>query len=372
MKSIFDTIELDRSKVKWEDYLDKLTPVERVGDLYFKRDDAFAPLGMGFINGTKVRQGIYLFAEYVLGKKQAIVGGMSIHSPQHSMQSVVAKHFGVDSIHVVGATTPVTALKHEDIAIGNMFGGKFHLTKVAYNMALQKSVKEYEASHPGSYALGYAISLDHKTHTPSEIEKFHAVSSLQVQNIPDHIENLIVPSGSCNSVTSILYGIAKYKPKSLKNVYMIGIGPPKIKYVEERLDVITAATGLDTKPFQRFYPQHKDIEQQYSDAFGQFTGDSDHRNDYRYNLIFDDIHTQGIVKYGELQPESYETISFHDNYEGKVWRHIKNKYGKTLINDRTCFWIVGNKPSLNGLKKESVWDRIQPMLRQNVSELVTV
>ena len=59
-ESIFDVLSIDRNKVKWEDYISVLTPIERIGDMHFKREDLFAPLGVGGINGSKLRQAIYL------------------------------------------------------------------------------------------------------------------------------------------------------------------------------------------------------------------------------------------------------------------------------------------------------------------------
>ena len=60
MDTIFNTLSLSRNDIKWEDYLFELTPVEKIGNIYFKREDKFAPLGAGGINGSKLRQCIWL------------------------------------------------------------------------------------------------------------------------------------------------------------------------------------------------------------------------------------------------------------------------------------------------------------------------
>ena len=39
-----------------EDHLLDLTPVENIGGMWWKREDKFAPLGYGGINGSKLRQ----------------------------------------------------------------------------------------------------------------------------------------------------------------------------------------------------------------------------------------------------------------------------------------------------------------------------
>src|SRR6185437_12830754 len=53
--STFMVQSLDRKKVKWEKHIYDLSPVQKVGDLYFKREDYFAPLGHGNINRSKLR-----------------------------------------------------------------------------------------------------------------------------------------------------------------------------------------------------------------------------------------------------------------------------------------------------------------------------
>ena len=44
----------------WHDAIYDLTPVEKIGDIWFKREDKFSPDGMH--NGTKFRQLIWLFS----------------------------------------------------------------------------------------------------------------------------------------------------------------------------------------------------------------------------------------------------------------------------------------------------------------------
>ena len=71
-ETIFNNISIDRSVVKWSDYMFNLTPVEKVGKTYFKREDKFAPLGYGGINGSKLRQCIWLVDEYVKNSENPV------------------------------------------------------------------------------------------------------------------------------------------------------------------------------------------------------------------------------------------------------------------------------------------------------------
>lgn len=103
--TIFPILSISRDEIKWDDYLYELTPVQKVGRLYFKRDDHFAPLGYGGINGSKLRQAIWLVKNYIDGGgSKTIYSGASVKSPQLPMTSAVATHFGLKSKHVIGAT----------------------------------------------------------------------------------------------------------------------------------------------------------------------------------------------------------------------------------------------------------------------------
>src|SRR5215813_14561225 len=143
METIFKKISIDRADIHWEDHLYDLTPVERHGMLYFKREDKFCPLGYGGINGSKLRQLIWLVSRYA-AKPGAVglISGASVKSPQLSMGTAVACHYDLQSIHVIGATKRDTACKHENVAIAAWLGARFHISPVAYNPFIQKRVRD--------------------------------------------------------------------------------------------------------------------------------------------------------------------------------------------------------------------------------------
>jgi len=365
MNTIFPTLSIDRNIIKWEDYLWDMTPVEQKCSMFFKREDYFAPLGYGFVNGSKGRQCLWLFNEYnKTSNPVGVISGTSVHSPQHSFQSVLAKHFGFDSIHIIGATNPASAIKHENVSIASWFGAKFHIENIAYNPALQRRVTEMlknDSRLKDYFYLEYGITLDHKKNSPQRVHDFHYVGSEQVKNIPDHIETLIIPAGSCNSATSILYGLARFRPKNLKDVHLIGIGPNKIDLIEERLDIIENVSGIYTKPFKRNYVHSKNIQEYYEGGIGNFFGDN---VDYRYNLHHYDLHTTKYVDYQDTIPFSYEDITFHPRYEGKVMKYVTENLSH-LINDKSMLWIVGSAP-----KKEIAYPLLNNLLGEYPSNIV--
>ena len=342
MRTIFPQISLNRDEIHWEDYLEVLTPVEKVGKLWFKRGDYFAPLGYGFINGDKVKVGIHIFNEYIKDKHDAILGGMSLHSPQHSFQAVAAKHYNIPSYHIIGSTTPESALRHENIEIAARFGAKFKIINIAYNPAIQKAVQdEMKLRFQNAYPLGYAISLDHHKEPAAEIEKFHRIASHQAENIPDHIENIVIPAGSCNSTTGILYGLALHRPKNLRNVYLIGIGPQKINYFEERLDIIEKVTKKDIKIYKRNFVDHPELSNSILDFFQD--------DDGKYNLHYHDLQKRKIYEYADTETCNYEGIELHPRYEAKVFKWMYENLNAALMNDKTLFWIIGSAPRMSAL-----------------------
>ncbi len=101
----FEVCSLNRNLIHWEDHICDLSPVEKISDMYFKREDFFAPLGYGNINGSKLRQCIWLIDEFIKShpKPVGVVQGAVTGSPQHPMVATICKHYGLKSIHVVGS-----------------------------------------------------------------------------------------------------------------------------------------------------------------------------------------------------------------------------------------------------------------------------
>lgn len=329
--SVFDVFSLDRNKVHWEDYIYHLTPVEfvRNGDgkaCFFKREDYFAPLGFHGINGSKLRQAIYLFTTEAAGKSK-VINGTSVKSPQIPMASACARHFGKDITCVLGATKPETAPKHEMVDMALFFGCNFKYINIGYNHNLQLKCQEILAQDPeNTFYLEYGITLNHNQHSPKSVYDFHKVGAEQVKNIPDTVEDLIIPAGSCNSAASVLLGFMLYGWKNLKRIHLVGTGPSKIKYLTERLEIMGEYCKKDFEIFgglpYTFPVLRKEIPLQ---------------------TFFYDLHGTKYVTYQDEMPFTFGGIDLHPTYEGKVMTYIYEKVPE-LIKDTTLFWIVGNKP----------------------------
>ena len=212
METIFATCSLDRTQVQWEDYLYQLTPAEKIGDIWWKREDKFAPLGAGHINGSKLRQLIWLMTRQPIA---GVVSGAVMQSPQLIMAATVAKHLGVPCHQFSGG--------HRDsVLAAEALDAETHVVNPGYPAILNSKARRFASEH-GHLWIETNITIEHKSSQPERIEAFHRVGSEQCRNIPDHIENLLIPAGSCNSLTSILYGLGRFKPRSLKNILLFRI-----------------------------------------------------------------------------------------------------------------------------------------------------
>lgn len=345
--TIFDVLSIDRTKSKWEEKLYAPTPVELVQGLYFKREDKFAPLGYGGVNGGKVRQIVYVVDRYLKGLKAGAKPGLlmagSVKSPNLGRVAAVAKHFGIPSTIVMGANPATAYHKHENVRIAANLGASFHSTKVAYNPAIQRAARQLHElpTHQDHYLVEYGLSLEG---TAARIEAFYKFCSEQVKNLP-LVETLLVPAGSCNTTIAVLYGFARFRPK-IKNLVLFGIGPTRIDWFEERLKLVEQEAGIEVSSlFQRNYVHHPELATKYGSARAP------------YQLSHFDLHSTKFASYQDEMPETYGGIVLHPTYEGKMLRYMRRhqEFKKYLEPGRSCFWVVGSEPS---------WQAMEPNLER--------
>lgn len=308
MKSIFPHLSLDRATVHWEDHLLDLTPVENHNGLWFKREDSFAPLGIGGLSGSKCRQLIWYMNRYREGKTH-VLSGASLQSPQLLMSAIVGRHYGLPSRLVV-YSRPNSVLRHISPRVAAGFGATFEYAKGPYNPILQRKVKELTKS--SSLVVHYGITVDHKTYPREDVMAFHDVGANQTKNIPDEVETIIMPTGSCNSICSVILGLSR-DPKNVKTLVAMEIGPDKRDWLWERLAVL--GVRRDELPFQVRYVTLHGSYSKYTDHF----------------------------------KESYDGIEFHPVYEAKMWRWL-NEHGGVARDGSSLFWIVGGAPDVKVLE----------------------
>ena len=304
-ESVFPKHSISRDEIEWENYLAELTPWQNRQGVWFKRDDYFAPLGYGGPNGSKMRQLIWYVNRFRVGKNH-IVTGASIQSPQLSMSAIVGAHYGLPSRQVV-YSKPETVLKHENPRIAYGFGATFEYAGGPYNPIIQRKVAGF--TKEGSLVVEYGITVPHDKYDSETVRKFHEVGAYQVRNIPAEVERLIMPAGSCNSLTSVLMGLIR-DPKNVSELFTIGIGPSKMNWVRTRMQHI--GINMDNLPFA-----------------------------WRHHSL----HDTGFSKYSDhFNGERFGGITFHPTYEAKMWRWLRTQE-PIEQNDKTAFWIVGSAPN---------------------------
>lgn len=325
----------------WLGMASAITPVTQgESGLYYKREDAFAPLGYGGINGSKLRQLVYLMRPMQNGP--GVVTACSVLSPQSSMTALVGQHFQIPVTVIFGATHRFSALKHENPKIAESAGARFEFIRVAYNPALQRACKSYSERH-GLDVVPYGITTPEGA-TAQQVADFHAVAAPQVQNIPTEVRTLILPFGSGNSVAGILTGLAKYGYGSVNQIVLVGIGPSRLVWLWKRLAQIEEATGLSIRSL--FSLEAHDGP----DILGAAEGGPIAMDHF-------DLHGTGYVTYSDRIPWHEDGIDFHPTYEGKIMKwlrepslaHREAVFSLVEHRDSTLFWIVGSEPHLSAM-----------------------
>lgn len=277
----------------------RLTPWELHAGLWLKREDLFAPLGPGGVNGSKLRQLGWLFANRAAGARRVITAASAL-SPQHCMTAVLSRIHGLPSHHVTAAEPS----RHPSTEIARLMGATFTRTSVGYNPALQSALRHLRTEE--DFVVPYGIT----TEAENELRPFHAVGAAQVINLPEQVETLVVPFGSGNSLTSIICGLAWHGRKNVKRLVTIGIGPDREGWVTSRLNRMDVPKGVD------------------------FEWD---------NTV--NLHRSGYAGYGDRMPETYDGVVLHPTYEGKVIRWArKNGELERWQDGKTGFWVVGGEP----------------------------
>jgi hypothetical protein len=343
-RSIFPIFSLDRNKIHWEDYIGELTPIDTAGTLRVKREDCFAPLGYGGVNGGKVRQLLWVLTRYMqtaVTPKGILMAG-SVKSPLLARVPVVARHLGLPCHLVIGADPVKSAMKNESVKIATRMGATFSQSKVAYNPALQRMVRQLHEQEMfrNYYLMEYGLSIGG---TSERIHDFYKFGAEQVRNIPDDIETLLLPAGSCNTLISVLYGLALYQPARVREIVLFGIGPNRIAWYEERLKIIESVSGIPLSDlFARDYMHNRELQEQ----FGNGTSG-------KYKLRHYDLHTTKFAGWGNEMPANLNGLELHPLYEGKIWNYMQRnraEFSNILESGHALLWMVGGPAKCSAME----------------------
>lgn len=280
--------------------INDLTPIEKRGDYWFKRDDFYRPFDFSPVNGSKLRQCQLLIEDNMDTAKNGIITGTSVLSPQSAIVASVAKHKKIPCFIYYGGTTYESLLKKKIPSLCVDLDAKVEIvSKMGYTSVLNAKAIE-KAQLLGLFNVQYGFDLQ------NNLNVFFESVAKQVENIPDDIENIVITVGSGITLIGVLWGIVLFN-KKVKNIYAIGCAPNRINKINNYSNIIYFIKNISL-------PIHKII---YIDAFNEIKG----------------------YKYENTINANYNGITFHPRYEAKTFNWLNNN--NKIINGKTLMWITG-------------------------------
>ena len=157
--------------------MNKLTPVQSVGGLLFKRDDLYEPFGPGEVNGGKMRQCMMLL-DSVKDEITGVISCCSIHSPQAPITAAAALAFGKRCKILYGGTSRAKLLESPMPRLCLKYGATVLLaTRSGRHNVLYAKAKELKG--PEDFIVQYGINLS------GHSDVLLGAVAAQVENIPD-------------------------------------------------------------------------------------------------------------------------------------------------------------------------------------------
>ena len=240
----------------------ELTTIEEYDGVLYKRDDLFIPFPGERLNGGKVRQAINLIyhnldlirTEYHI----KVATACGVNSPQGMIVSRVAKAYNLGCFVGYGNISPKTLAENTFIQhIRQNNGTVESIINQGFDNAISSRLKKLQEAGTGNnfFIIKFGI----------EVEKNPIVVNCiaeQVKNLPDNIDNLVIPTGSGITAGSILRGIKKYG-KKIKNVYVVHVSG------EDRNKKITEIAGIVPYIYVKGtgYPFNRKLKRTVIDGF---------------------------------------------------------------------------------------------------------
>ena len=206
-----------------------LTPVDFREGMYWKRDDLYKPFGDYHVNGGKVRQALQLFETKIDDIKNkhnnGVITAASVHSPQSANIAKVAEKYGVKCIAAVGGTKPENLDILPMMRLTRYYGTEVRIV-AGHGMTNVIHARMNDIAEETGYL---PIEMGELMETnPKEIFE---TTAEQVENIPDELDNLIIPTGVAIQTTGILIGLKRYN-KKVKRIVCVCVGPTREKKID--------------------------------------------------------------------------------------------------------------------------------------------
>ena len=195
---------LIRANSSMEDLIYKLTPVEKKGNNWIKRDDMFEYAGQ---KGGKARAALYLITN---GQKpKSITTAGNRNSPQINIVSSIGKKLGIP----VTAFTSTGELGNE-VKIAKSKGADIKQVMYGYENVISSNAKKYSEKN-NSLLIPFGM----------DTEEVQPLTANQVRNIPKEVKRIVVPVGSASSIIGIVKGVKEYRPDIKILGVVVGANP---------------------------------------------------------------------------------------------------------------------------------------------------
>ena len=287
----------------------ELTPVEKVEEVFFKRDDYYKPFGEYHVNGGKVRQALIMFEKYIekiqSKHNNGVITDGSVHSPQSANIAKVAEFHQVKCITCVGGTKPENLDKHHMMKLTKHYGCEVKIV-AGHGMSNVIHARMRKLAEDNGYMVIEQGELLQK----NPLDMFYATAD-QVENIPDELDNLVVSTGVGVQLMGILLGLKKFN-KKVKHIHSICVGPTREKHMNRYENELLKASG--DLVWER--PESLNLNEFAMHAHKAPYGKG---HDYMVNGNYID-----------------------DIYEGKAYQWMLENVD--TANEKTLFWCVGKRP----------------------------
>lgn len=281
-----------------------VSPVQEQDGVFYKRDDLFAPFGEDGLNGGKCRQTFHLIKNNWDYLVQAFGGRVittsSVYSTSGAILAAYAHRLGLKSILAVGGTKPDTLDKHHMMRLAQAYGCD---VRIVCGTGMAGPLKKRLTEICETESVFNAVFSDNVSDQQQAILE---PITTQVENIPDELDNLVVPVGTGIHMLAVMRGLERYG-KKVKRIIGCHVGPDRRK----KIDGYLGQLEWQNPPYDMV-------------ALNTEKGEA-----YAKPCI------EQIPFYGDSLDELYEA-------KAHVWmrENIDTKKEKTL------FWIVGRRPSV--------------------------
>jgi hypothetical protein len=287
-----------------------LSPVELHNGIWFKREDSSG--------GQKGRQLRFMVSEYLAESPgpHGLLSSSPGTSPQTVFAAREARANAIPCILVVGVNTMKATRAFTNIQIAEALGAEVILAGASPNgWRRHRKFKAICAANPTYFVVpeGLGPCKD----DPAWLERFYHASAPQVQNLPEDVKVLIIPTGSGNSTISILLGLAEYRFDTLPEHIVLGLlGHAERGGMRPTVEAHIRRGLASNKLAVHLFESSERIDVYPKSEYGKKC----------------------------KPPQVFDGIRFHPNYEAKLWKLLVEKR-PDLLAEGTCCWIVGAEPT---------------------------